>query len=85
MALLLQWQDPESPNGNISHYNYSCLNVNGSQISRNGGVSSLDFSVTIAGLFPFTEYQCNVTASTSGGTSDPGTNTSVTGQAGNSI
>ncbi len=50
---------------------------------ENDKVSPTDRSVSFEGLTPFTEYQCTITASTAAGSSEPGTATGVTAQAGN--
>ena len=72
------------PNGAITHYNYSCTGVNDTKamFSHSGSVLSSTLSVSIPGLSPFIEYQCNATASTSAGAGNPGTDTAVTDQAG---
>lgn len=82
-SLMLQWNEPSMPNGIILHYNYSCTDTNSSsEFNSANGVDSNVRSVTIDGLSPFIEYECDVTASTSAGPSGPGTATGVTGQAG---
>ena len=83
-SLQLQWGVPNMPNGVITGYTYSCDYNNNSLASpiMNTDVATDTLSVTLNDLRPFTEYTCDVTASTSGGASGPGTDTAVTGQAG---
>lgn len=72
------------PNGNITLYTYSCVATNNTRNTSaiTDSVSPSIMTVTVMELLPYTEYVCTVTASTSAGTSTPGTTTGVTGQGG---
>ena len=83
-TLNLQWTVPEMTNGDLLYYNYSCASTNRTEIHYlQGGVQPSLISTSLGELFPFSEYRCVVTASTSAGTSpDSNTATGVTAQSG---
>ena len=85
-TLTLTWNIPNMTNGAICSYDYTCSSTTLQIIVEENNVSSsADRSVLLKDLTPFTEYQCSITASTSVGSSEPGTATGVTAQAGNEV
>ena len=65
----LMWLAPIQPNGIIT-YSYYIIDDEDMTVA-NG--TTMDLSVTVTGLTEFTNYTCNVTASTSVGSTDPAT------------
>ena len=65
-SILLQWDPPHEDlrNGDITHYSLSCNDSH-----YNSTITTTEYNVT--GLSPYTNYACNVTASTSAGEGPP--------------
>lgn len=72
-SLYLTWMPPTEPNGYIIQYNIYCQDF---QLGSGGptmlpfwetSTSGSELNATVAGLTPFTNYECFVTANTSVG------------------
>lgn len=86
-SLQLTWDMPIIFKGNITDYNYTCMDLNATRTysSKDEGLRNFvneDRVVILTGLEPFREYMCNVTAATSAGIGPAAGTTGVTGQAG---
>ena len=65
----LMWITPVQPNGNVI-YMYEVIDSYGMSVTSG---MTMELSVTVTDLDVFTNYTFNVTASTSGGSTDPAT------------
>ena len=87
-SLYLSWGEPEEPNGMITGYNYTCY-ITGHEnmvIQKRIGLISATVSAIInrngSGLDPYTNYTCEVTASTQPGEGAPAFVSAISAQAG---
>ena len=74
------------PNGVITGYNYSCTETGTINVIRSGNTAPTITSVDItAGLSPFTNYACSVSASTAQGVGPSVSITGITGEEGKKL
>ena len=84
--LTASWTSPLNVNGILRNYTVSCRKTdnqfyseqNSSPFMQSNSTDGGITTVTITGLEPFTEYQCQVTASTDAGESVPSNNDTTT-------
>lgn len=70
-TLTTSWQVPDSPNGLLQNYTVTCV---ATEMLVGEGLLVVGASITevvVTGLRPFTNYTCNVVASTRAGESPP--------------